>query len=170
MDNAALHVNAEAPPLSGVALETLAKEHIAVENIIARLPPLRRSRAARDQRAAGGHARHAKTSMRWQHGPSSFSARCRRAPAIAPRTATAAATRRAGSRRRRRRGRAHRHHQGAARHRHHALPAARVFRHQRVPSHHGAGGQAHDLLSEGAFVKRGERQRRSSRLPRPSSG
>jgi len=37
MDNAALHVNTEAPPLTGVALETLAKEHIAVENIIARL-------------------------------------------------------------------------------------------------------------------------------------
>ena len=37
MDSAALHVNAEAPPLTGVALETLAKEHIAVENIIARL-------------------------------------------------------------------------------------------------------------------------------------
>jgi len=37
MDNAALHVNAEAPPLSGVGLETLAKEYIAVENIIARL-------------------------------------------------------------------------------------------------------------------------------------
>ena len=37
MDNAALHVNAEAPPLSGVGLETLAKEHIAVENIIERL-------------------------------------------------------------------------------------------------------------------------------------
>jgi len=37
MDNAALHVNPEAPALSGVALETLAKEHIAVENIIARL-------------------------------------------------------------------------------------------------------------------------------------
>ncbi len=39
MDNAALHVNSEAPPLSGIALETLAKEHIAVENIIARLAP-----------------------------------------------------------------------------------------------------------------------------------
>ena len=37
MDNAALHVNREAPPLTGVALETLAKEHIAVENIVARL-------------------------------------------------------------------------------------------------------------------------------------
>jgi DNA gyrase subunit B len=37
MDNAALHVNPEAPALSGIALETLAKEHIAVENIIARL-------------------------------------------------------------------------------------------------------------------------------------
>jgi len=37
MDGAALHVNPEAPALSGVALETLAKEHIAVENIIARL-------------------------------------------------------------------------------------------------------------------------------------
>ncbi len=37
MDNAALHVNAEAPALSGVGLETLAKEHIAVENIIQRL-------------------------------------------------------------------------------------------------------------------------------------
>ena len=37
MDNAALHVNSEAPPLSGVALETLANEHIAVESIIARL-------------------------------------------------------------------------------------------------------------------------------------
>ena len=37
MDNAALHVNAEAPPLAGVGLETLAKEHIAVESIIARL-------------------------------------------------------------------------------------------------------------------------------------
>ena len=37
MDNAALHVSAEAPPLSGVALETLAKEYTAVENIIARL-------------------------------------------------------------------------------------------------------------------------------------
>jgi DNA gyrase subunit B len=39
MDNAALHVNSEAPPLAGVALETLAKEHIAVEGIIARLAP-----------------------------------------------------------------------------------------------------------------------------------
>jgi len=39
MDNAALHVNSEAPALSGVALETLAKEHIAVEGIIARLAP-----------------------------------------------------------------------------------------------------------------------------------
>jgi len=37
MDNAALHVNSEAPPLTGIGLETLAKEHIAVENIIARL-------------------------------------------------------------------------------------------------------------------------------------
>jgi len=39
MDNAALHVNSEAPPLSGVALETLSKEHIAVESIITRLAP-----------------------------------------------------------------------------------------------------------------------------------
>jgi DNA gyrase subunit B len=39
MDNAALHVNSEAPPLSGVALEALAKEHITVEGIIARLAP-----------------------------------------------------------------------------------------------------------------------------------
>ena len=39
MDGAALHVNAEAPPLSGMALESLAKEHIAVENIIVRLAP-----------------------------------------------------------------------------------------------------------------------------------
>ncbi|MDH3362697.1 MAG: DNA gyrase subunit B, partial [Gammaproteobacteria bacterium] len=37
MDNAALHVNSEAPPLSGVGLESLAQEYIAVENIIARL-------------------------------------------------------------------------------------------------------------------------------------
>jgi len=37
MDGAALHVNAEAPPLAGVALEALANEHIAVERIIARL-------------------------------------------------------------------------------------------------------------------------------------
>ncbi len=37
MDTAALHVNAEAPPLTGVALETLAKEYIAVETIITRL-------------------------------------------------------------------------------------------------------------------------------------
>ena len=37
MDNASLYVNPEAPPLTGVALETLAKEHIAVENIIRRL-------------------------------------------------------------------------------------------------------------------------------------
>ena len=37
LDNAALHVSKDAPALSGVALETLAKEHIAVESIIARL-------------------------------------------------------------------------------------------------------------------------------------
>ena len=37
LDNAALHVNKEAPALSGVALETLAKEHVAVESIITRL-------------------------------------------------------------------------------------------------------------------------------------
>ena len=37
LDGAALFVNSEAPPLSGLALETLAKEHIAVEAIIARL-------------------------------------------------------------------------------------------------------------------------------------
>ncbi len=39
MDGAALYVNAEAPALSGVGLETLAKEYIAVENIYARLAP-----------------------------------------------------------------------------------------------------------------------------------
>ncbi|MGI9248138.1 MAG: DNA topoisomerase (ATP-hydrolyzing) subunit B [Woeseiaceae bacterium] len=37
MDNAALYVNSEAPALSGVGLETLAKEYIAVENIVERL-------------------------------------------------------------------------------------------------------------------------------------
>jgi DNA gyrase subunit B len=37
LENAELHVNADAPPLSGVALESLAKEYIAVENIFARL-------------------------------------------------------------------------------------------------------------------------------------
>jgi len=37
LDKAALHVNGEAPPLSGVALETLANEYIAVEKIIGRL-------------------------------------------------------------------------------------------------------------------------------------
>ena len=37
VDGAALHVNAEAPALSGAALEALAKEHMTVENIIARL-------------------------------------------------------------------------------------------------------------------------------------
>jgi len=37
MDNAALFVNAEAPGLTGIGLETLAKEYIAVENIITRL-------------------------------------------------------------------------------------------------------------------------------------
>ena len=37
LDNAALHVNADAPPLTGVALESLAREYIAAERIIARL-------------------------------------------------------------------------------------------------------------------------------------
>jgi len=37
LDNASLHVTKGAPALSGAALETLAKEHIAVEAIIARL-------------------------------------------------------------------------------------------------------------------------------------
>jgi DNA gyrase subunit B len=37
LDNASLFVNDDAPALSGVALETLAKEHLAVENIVARL-------------------------------------------------------------------------------------------------------------------------------------
>ena len=37
LDGASLSVNADAPPLSGVGLESLAKEHIAVERIIARL-------------------------------------------------------------------------------------------------------------------------------------
>ena len=37
MDGAALYVNAEAPALSGVGLETLAKEYIAAEGVIARL-------------------------------------------------------------------------------------------------------------------------------------
>jgi len=37
LDNAELHVNTDAPALSGVALESLAKEHISVETIIARL-------------------------------------------------------------------------------------------------------------------------------------
>ncbi len=37
LDGAELYVNAEAPPLSGAALEALATEYIAVENIIARL-------------------------------------------------------------------------------------------------------------------------------------
>jgi len=37
LDNAALHVNAEAPALSGAALESLAKENMTVESIVARL-------------------------------------------------------------------------------------------------------------------------------------
>ena len=37
LDGAALHVNSEAPPLSGAALEALANEHIAVESMITRL-------------------------------------------------------------------------------------------------------------------------------------
>jgi DNA gyrase subunit B len=37
MDGAALYVNSEAPALSGIGLEALAKEYIAVETIIARL-------------------------------------------------------------------------------------------------------------------------------------
>ena len=37
LDGASLYVNADAPPLSGVGLESLAKEHIAVERIVARL-------------------------------------------------------------------------------------------------------------------------------------
>jgi DNA gyrase subunit B len=37
LDNAELYVNNEAPPLSGAALESLANEHIAVETIIGRL-------------------------------------------------------------------------------------------------------------------------------------
>ena len=37
MDNASLYVNAGAPALSGVGLETLAKEYLTVENIIERL-------------------------------------------------------------------------------------------------------------------------------------
>ncbi len=37
MENAALYVNSDAPPLTGVALEALSLEHITVENIIARL-------------------------------------------------------------------------------------------------------------------------------------
>jgi len=37
LDNAALHVNKDAPALSGVALEALANEYIAVESIVGRL-------------------------------------------------------------------------------------------------------------------------------------
>ncbi|MBT8444415.1 MAG: DNA gyrase subunit B, partial [Gammaproteobacteria bacterium] len=37
LDNAALHVNADAPPMSGVALETLAQEYVAAESIVERL-------------------------------------------------------------------------------------------------------------------------------------
>jgi DNA gyrase subunit B len=37
LDSAALHVNAAAPAMSGAALESLAKEHMAVQNIIRRL-------------------------------------------------------------------------------------------------------------------------------------
>ncbi len=37
LDGAELYVNDDAPPLTGPALESLAKEHIAVENIVARL-------------------------------------------------------------------------------------------------------------------------------------
>ena len=37
LDAASLHVNADAPPLSGTALEALAKEHMTVESIITRL-------------------------------------------------------------------------------------------------------------------------------------
>ena len=37
LDKAALHVNADAPPLSGTALEALATEHMTVESIVRRL-------------------------------------------------------------------------------------------------------------------------------------
>ncbi|MBT8084582.1 MAG: DNA topoisomerase (ATP-hydrolyzing) subunit B [Woeseia sp.] len=37
LDTAAVHVNADAPPLSGVALESLAKDYVAVERMIERL-------------------------------------------------------------------------------------------------------------------------------------
>jgi DNA gyrase subunit B len=69
MDGAALHVNSEAPPLIGVALETLAKEYIAVEQIYARLAPRYEEVVLRSisklPRVAAGRAEELDTLSQW---------------------------------------------------------------------------------------------------------
>ncbi|MDH3532390.1 MAG: DNA topoisomerase (ATP-hydrolyzing) subunit B [Gammaproteobacteria bacterium] len=69
MDGAALHVNSEAPPLTGIALETLAKEHIAVEQIYARLAPRYEEVVLRSisklPRVTGGRTEELDTLSQW---------------------------------------------------------------------------------------------------------
>ena len=86
MDNASLYVNPEAPALSGVGLETLAKEYIAVENIIARLSN-RYDEAvlALHQPLPEVRQTRLKTSMPSRPGPRSSAPRCQNTRVIVPR-------------------------------------------------------------------------------------
>jgi DNA gyrase subunit B len=105
LDNAELHVNADAPSLSGLALESLAKEYMAVENIFERLASRYDEHVLREVARLPEVTAELAEDLDWLR-------QLRRLPR---------------ARRRRRRGCAHRGHENAARHGHHALPATGVF-------------------------------------------
>ena len=136
LDNAALHVSAEAPPLSGLALESLAKEYIAVERIIARLS------ARYDEIVLRTISRLPTLSG---DDSDKLEAWTEKLSAALPSYSGDRADGNGGSYSARfeqgdedGEGPPHRHYPCATRHRHNPLPAARVLRHQRVPADHGA--------------------------------
>src|SRR2546430_657791 len=136
LEGAALHVNAQAPPLSGSGLEGLARKYGSAIDHPALVAPLRRSAPRAAHLHAGGDSgelRPHRVAGRLGAGPQSASQRARRRDPHLPRGDAGGERRARGARKRT---------QERARHGEPQVPAARVLRIRRVPAHRGSRAHA----------------------------